>query len=570
MIFGLEDVLTRKVAVGLLVVGGDCRTLFVNDEASQLLQTSIDELYLADIRELLPASVSIPFGSDATNGCFCLPEPLELQVFTRALTAGGGKGMLMALIGRSDWQAIEGRVREQNEQIKEWEMIFDSSFDGIFVTDGDGYALRLNKAAEASCGVAMKDIVDKHVSELVAMDVFNPSVTQKVLEKKATVTTVQNTKLKKKLIATGNPVFDDSGDIVRVVTNTRDITELSNLQQKLEDTEQLIETYRNVISDLRGELFESGDLLSKTPIMEELMEVVARVACVDSTVLIEGESGVGKSLVAKKIHDLSERSGKPFVVVNCGSIPESLIESELFGYETGAFTGAKKGGKPGLIELASTGTVFFDEIGDLPANLQVKLLQVIQERKFLRVGGQNEVKVDIRILAATNRDLRKDLEDKKFREDLYYRLSVIPLVMPPLRHRRDDIPVLVDSFVKKFNSKYRFRKIISEEVYDVLKSYQWPGNIRELENFVERVIVTTREDLITSKEIPEYMLIDICEKTENKARDLKKLVANYEKKILTDALRLYPSSYRVAEYLNVDQSTVVRKMNKYKIKKISH
>jgi transcriptional regulator with PAS, ATPase and Fis domain/NAD-dependent dihydropyrimidine dehydrogenase PreA subunit len=276
------------------------------------------------------------------------------------------------------------------------------------------------------------------------------------------------------------------------------------------DGDRITEAARLLLSWESRETKKSHDSMQNPIIaysieMGKVLQVATKVAQVTSTVMILGESGVGKEVVARFVHNASLRRGGPFVTINCGAIPPNLLESELFGYEAGAFTGAKRQGKPGMIETASSGTLFLDEISDLPLDLQVKLLQVIQERRLTRVGGIQPIEVDIRIIAATNRDLAKMVERGEFRADLFYRLNVVPIVIPPLRSRRDDIIPLIYHFLAKHNNTHRYNKTISRETREVLTQYSWPGNVRELENLIERLVVTVEGDEIGVEDLPQYI-----------------------------------------------------------------
>jgi len=304
--------------------------------------------------------------------------------------------------------------------------------------------------------------------------------------------------------------------------------------------------------------------------MKKIIELSTRVARVDSTVLITGESGVGKEIIAKLIHRASKRSSGPLIRINCGAIPENLLESELFGYESGAFTGARKDGKPGMFELAEGGTLFLDEIGEMPFSLQVKLLRVLQEREIVRVGGTKPTKVDVRIVTATNSNLEEMVANGTFREDLYYRLNVVNIAIPPLRERVDDIPHLALHFIKKFNTKYNMNKKMTLEAIDRLCQYSWPGNVRELENLIERLVVMVREEEIGVQHLPDSLqgrtevdkgnVVSISEIV-----PLKKALEEVEKQLLSKALHKYGSTRKVAKVLGINQSTVVRKANRYEL-----
>lgn len=476
-------------------------------------------------------------------------------------------GAISFVILLSDISHWRNEIAEQKEQINELEDIFNSSYDEIFVIDGNGLTKRINKVGESYYGVPVKTLLGKNVKDLEKSGFFNQSVARIVLQDQKRVTMTQTTKSGKHLIVTGNPIFNDNGEITRVVVNSRDISELLNLRKQLENTEQLAESYRRQLLKLSQEKARSSELIAESPQMKRVLEMVDKVAQVDSTVLITGESGVGKGVLASRLHKLSKRSDGPFITINCGAIPENLLESELFGYEGGAFTGARKEGKKGLLELASGGTVFLDEITELPLGLQVKLLQVIHEKKLIRIGGSKYVDVNIRFVAATNRDIRRMVVEGLFREDLYYRLNVIPIVIPPLRYRQEDIPVLVDYFFEKLNSKYQTNKQFTSEALEILKNYNWPGNVRELENLVERLLVTREDNEIGVGHLPDYIF-------EGKSRfpnriyvldiyPLKEATEELEKQLIVMAHSRYKNTYKMAKALEINQSTVVRKLQKY-------
>lgn len=428
-------------------------------------------------------------------------------------------------------------LKEQKELIKELEEIFNSSYDEIFVIDGEGVTRRINKVGETYYGVTVEAMIGRNVLDLEKEGFFNPSVTRLVLKEKKRVTITQKTKSGKQLMVTGSPIFNENGEIIRVVVNSRDVSELLNLRKQLEDTEQLVKSYRQQLLKLSQEKLKSNEVIALSPQMKRVLEMMDKVAQVDSTVLIMGESGVGKGVVASLLHKLSKRAKGSFITINCGAIPEHLLESELFGYEGGAFTGDRKEGKKGLLELADGGTAFLDEITDLPLNLQVKLLQVIHEKKLFCVRGNKCIEVDIRFLAATNRDIQRMVAEGAFREDLYYRLNVIPIIIPPLRYRREDIPGLIDHFLGQLNFKYETSKKMSPEAIEILTDYNWPGNVRELENLAERLLVTTESNEISVNHLPEYIfeekghssnrfyLLDICPLKEALGKLEKQLVS---------------------------------------------
>ena len=295
-----------------------------------------------------------------------------------------------------------------------------------------------------------------------------------------------------------------------------------------------------------------------------MLTLVKRLAAVDSPVLLTGESGVGKGLIAKTLHEQSSRSSKPFIHVNCGAIPDTLIESELFGYVRGTFTGTRAEGNIGLFESASGGTVFLDEITEMPLNIQIKVLRVIQSGIINRVGSIKPVNVDVRIIAATNKDLLEQVRTEKFRDDLYYSLNVAPISVPPLRERPEDIPPLIQMYLTQFNKELNETKTLSPEALTILLKYKWPGNIRELRNMIERIILTTADSVIDEENLPTF-LIEEAETNTNVNTDtsLQAAIEKAEKEILSTALKSYKSTRAMAKVLQVSQPTIVRKLNKY-------
>ncbi len=468
----------------------------------------------------------------------------------------------------TELEEISRELEYTKELNAELDAIFESSYDGLFVTDGNGVVIRLNKALERTTGLKGEEMLGKHMKELVEDGYFSDSVTLKVIEKKEPVTLLEKTGAGKIILVTGNPIFNERGEVVRVLTNCRDITELMELRDKLERMQELSHHYAVQLQQLRMKYAEWQHMVIASAKMENLIELVIRLAQVDSTVLIQGESGVGKELIAETIHSNSPRRKGPFIKVNCGAIPENLLESELFGYEEGAFTGAKKEGKAGTFELASGGTLFLDEIGELPLNLQVKLLRVLQDREITRVGGTKPIPVDVRIIAGTNRDLARMVEEKLFREDLFYRLNVVPVTVPPLRERIEEIPAFVTHFLNKYNQRYNLRKRVSPEVVDILMQYHWPGNVRELENLIERLVVITPHDTITREDLPGYLGGGKMTRTASEVAvsdiiPLRYAIEALEKQLLEKAFAKYKTTRKIAKELGINQSTVVRKAAKY-------
>jgi len=455
-----------------------------------------------------------------------------------------------------------------NNEFKELNSIFQDSYDGISIVNMNGIVTRLNKAFERVTGLKIEKVLGVNLYNVKKKGhYFDPTVALKVLETGKPVTILQKSINGKEIMAIGNPVFNDRGKVIRVVVNFRDVTELRQLQEKLRQTQELNAQYLFELENLREKYTKEHCLVFKSKEMEKIIDLATRVSIVESPVLIQGESGVGKEIIANMLHNLNPKRRKhPMIKVNCGAIPQELMESEFFGYESGAFTGASRSGKPGFFELANKGTIFLDEIGELPLGLQVKLLRVLQEQEITRVGGVKTIKVDVRVVAATNRDLEPMIKENSFREDLFYRINVIPIRIPSLRERKDDIAPLLFHFLDIYNKKYDLKKSLSDEVVDCLTKYDWPGNVRELINLIERLVVTTDIQQITLDNLPQKYRI---EKNNNLFRldqmNLTVAIEELEKCLVAQALKLHKSTYKAAKVLGVSQSTVMRMAKKYKI-----
>lgn len=438
--------------------------------------------------------------------------------------------------------------------------ILDSISDAIFIDDAQGYTIWINKASEELYKIKRKDIIGKHVSFLEQEGIFTPSVARIVMEQKKEVSTIHENKDGKRLLTTGIPIMDADNNMSKIITTTHDITELINLQNELESVQ-------NTLSGLKAQ-GDYSDIVANSPSMYNVIQLTRRLSNIDSTVLITGESGVGKGVIAKLLHENGSRKSHPFVKVNCGAIPENLIESELFGYESGAFTGSRKDGKKGLFETAEKGTIFLDEISELPLNLQVKLLQVIQEREITKVGGVDSIPIDVRIISATNTDLMALVHEGKFREDLYYRLNVVPISIPPLRERPEDIIPMIRIFLNQYNKKLKEHKEIDSKTIAILMKYTWPGNVRELQNIIERLVITTKGTMILPENLPSFIHettsgIDIASTAVVKS--LKKALDHAEREILLKTQEKYITTRAMAKALGVSQPTVVRKLQKHHI-----
>ncbi|MGE7637527.1 sigma 54-interacting transcriptional regulator [Bacillus sp. AFS026049] len=445
--------------------------------------------------------------------------------------------------------------------------IIENSYDGIYITDQDGITLYTNSAIERITGIPKEYYIGKSVDQLIKRGILNASVTHKVVKLRRTVSVVQDNFAGKETLITGSPVFNAEGEIEQVVTNIRDLSDLNELMHELTKANELNNQYKQEIEKLRKITSKDGVVFVSDK-MKMIYEIAERISDIDATVLILGETGVGKDVLARNIYNRSIRSKKgDFIKINCGAIPADLLESELFGYEGGAFTGANQKGKPGMFELAESGILFLDEVGELPLQLQVKLLRALQEREIQRIGGTKQKKIDVRIIAATNRNLSEMVKSGDFREDLFYRLNVIPITIPPLRERREDILALTDLFLTKANEQYKFSKEIDSRLKEYFYQHDWPGNVRELINIVERLVVLTDNRILSINDLPEeYQPENRNQPNLNATLTLKEAVERAEKEILTKAAQTYQTTYEIAEALESSQATIVRKLKKYRLK----
>ena len=381
---------------------------------------------------------------------------------TPIIKNGRIQGAVAVLQDISSLESVGAELAVTQELNRELDAIIDSVYDGVYITDGEANTLRINKSYTRMTGISPEEVLGKNMKNLVAKGIYSESVSLLVLEKKAPVTILHQIKGTHKMLITGNPIFNDRNEIIRVVTTVRDVTELNRLEKKLATIEDISNKYHLEVQHLRQQQMRQTDLVEHSAAMKKVLVLAQKVANVDSTVFIGGQTGVGKEMVAKFIHKNSPRRDAPFINVNCAAIPEALLESELFGYEKGAFTGAQALGKPGMFELADTGTILLDEIGDLPISLQAKLLRVLQDKAVLRIGGTKPKQLDVRILAASNLELERLVKDGTFRQDLYYRLNVVPIRIPPLSARKEDIPYLALHFLDFFNKHHSQKKQFSD------------------------------------------------------------------------------------------------------------
>lgn len=456
-------------------------------------------------------------------------------------------------------------VRDLNTDLN---AILATMYDEILVVNKEGKLLRHSESLiHDFWGVKdIKELEGKNLLEIEKSGVYNPSIVRPVLEKKKKVSIVQETPAGKTVLAVGNPIFNENGETHRIVIALRDITETTMLKDELRETKRLTRNYKNELEKLKNKNNTySRQIIYCSSKMEKVMNRIRKLADFDSTVLILGESGVGKELIARSIHSEGNRAHQPYLAVNCGAITEDLLESELFGYTKGAFTGADSKGKVGYFEQANHGVLFLDEVSEIPPRLQVKLLRVLQEKEVTPVGSTKAIPIDVQIIAATNRNLEKMVEEGSFREDLFYRINVIPIQVPPLRERPEDIPLLAFHFIQQLNDKYKKNYHLSPDAVTLLEVYDWPGNIRELQNQIERLVVTADDDVISAEFVAHSLKFGPMKRTKPMVTGILPMheaKEHLEEQLILLAMKQYKTTTKAAQVLQISQSAVSRKYQK--------
>ncbi|MBQ9537050.1 MAG: sigma 54-interacting transcriptional regulator [Desulfovibrionaceae bacterium] len=447
------------------------------------------------------------------------------------------------------------------------ESILDSLPEGVFISDAHGVSLRVNRMYEQLTGLTQEQISGKNVRTLVEDGIFDCILNPEIVKTLKPTTRVQRLKNGKRLVLSGFPVFNNDGELKLVVTFARDVTLLAQMQEQFAAQSALIEQINDQLAYVARNKAKDQAPVYQSKVMTDVVKLVQQFAPTDATLLILGETGAGKDVLARYAHSLSNRREKLMVKVDCGGISESLIESELFGYMPGAFTGASSKGKAGYFEIADGSTVFLDEIGELPLTLQTRLLRVLQDNEIVRIGSSQARKVNVRIIAATNRNLLHSVEQGTFRRDLFYRLNVASIQIPPLRERTEDIPILANHYLTQYQNKYHKKMAFMDVTLDLLKAYAWPGNVRELQNLVHSLVISLTGPIISPHDLPQTISnlkphdstysADILTPT----RSLRAIVADMERDFLVKAIEVHGSIQRVAELFGVNRSTIFRKLH---------
>ena len=553
---------------GLLLIDGESRAVLANRLASNWLDVQ-EGSRVADVLPVLWGMVAPVVGAkQASAEEALLLNGREILVQVAPLIQGEKRtGAVCVLVESRLVESMSRRLPSLTSLSRELDAIIDSSSDGLFVCDGKANVIRMNPASEKIHNISSREIVGRNMQELIETEFIDRSAALETSQTGKPATLLQN-KEGRKLMSIATPVFNEAGELERIVVSERDITEIDRLHREIEEQEAKADEFRNQILEQQQSELEARRVIARSPSMVKALGQAARVSTADSSVLILGESGVGKGLIADMIHQHSARRNSPLIKINCGAIPESLIEAELFGYEKGAFTGAETRGKPGYFELADGGILFLDEIAELPLASQVKLLRFLEDGQIVRLGGTSSRTVDVRILAATHRDLDEMVAEGRFRHDLYYRLNVIPISVPPLRERRECLVPLLRHYIEHFSASVGRPKRLTRAALDVLTHHSYPGNVRELMNLCERLVVMTDTEMIGLPDLPSELTAGSQEEALQRLQwradqTLPQVLDEVEKRLLAEARERFGNQTEMAEALGVNQSTIARKLRKH-------
>jgi PAS domain S-box-containing protein len=567
-----EQIIT-KTPNGVVTANGDFIIRYVNASAARLMGLGEDEALDRDFFDVLPqmSPFKAEMDKNSLNHIEVNGKNLSIRSFKNEEVGEYGGIVTTYVFIMHDYDELISLTAElelTQRYIDELQEIIEASFDGILVTDGDANVLMVNQSYVRNTAIQKEELIGHNMRELINPDWMKDSVALIAIDQRKPATLHHKTQHDRNIMVTGTPIFDKAGAISKVVINSRDISEIYELRDELSKLKEMEKLYfsQDVDENLDD---DSPDIVVADSKMTDIFSLAKKLADFKTTVLITGESGVGKDVLANYIHNQSRlRRDKSLIAVNCGAIPENLLESELFGYDEGAFTGAVKGGKSGLIEAANGGTLFLDEISEMPLTLQVKLLRAIESPTITPVGSGRKIPVDFRLIAATNKNLSDLIEKGVFREDLYYRLSVVTMKIPPLRERRDEISIFALRFLLLFNRRYGLDKKLTWEVIKELEDYPWEGNVRQLKNIIEYMSVVSNSEYLQVSDLPwmkhnspHLMDGDGAED----ASSFKAQVDAFERKLLLDARRKYGSSRKMAKALKIDSSTIIRKMKKLNV-----
>ena len=566
-----KDVIIDSTHDGMIAINSDCKVELFNQAAASILNLNQEDVIGYDVREVIPNTRLHIVLNNAEPELNRFQQVDDTQIVTNRVPVKGDNGEIIGAVAVFRDKTEVTRLAEEITNLKEiqgmLEAIINSTQDAISVVDENGIGILINPAYTRMTGLTEEDVIGKPADVDIAE---GQSMHYKVLQTKEKV---QGVRMKvgpqrKDVIVDVAPIMVD-GELKGSVGVIKDVSEIKSLTEELDQARQMLRQLKA--------RYSFKDIVGRSQTMQAVINKARKASQTPATVLLRGESGTGKELFAHAIHNESKRRNKKFIRVNCSALVDSLLESELFGYEEGAFTGAKKGGKKGVFEEADGGTIFLDEIGKISPNLQSKLLRVLQEREVVRVGGTRPISIDVRVIVATNINLERAIQEDRFREDLYYRLNVFPLNIPPLRDRLEDIKPLSEHIIRKFNQEYgRSVKGITDLAVKELQKYDWPGNVRELENIISQAMIhlAKDEDYIDITHLPGLNIeepVDIKIKPKQEAisfeeHSLKEILNETEKKLILKALEdTNGNRTEAANLLGIAVRSLYYKLDKYGI-----
>jgi PAS domain S-box-containing protein len=575
----------NKVSFGFALLDEKLAIVSINENLAAIFQRPREYLINMPIRHLIPQLEEHAFREKYRFQYLTMDSGQTLSVDVMRIAENGASCFLLFCQDHTKYDQILEQIAVSNKKRIITDRMLDLLYDGCYITDGVGTTLYVNDSFLKMSGLTREELLGKTVYAMLQDQQIPKSCTAKVIESGKPASMIINYVKGKSCLVTGAPVFID-GKLERVICTSRDLSELVALKDKLANFTSLTISLKHQLREIEVQRNNKYVAATRSKAMNSIHDKALKIAALDTPVLLLGETGVGKDFMVHIIHDVSAKSDEScFIKINCGAIPEALLESELFGYEPGAFTDASRHGKVGFFEMAHNGTLFLDEIGEMPIALQVKLLNVIQDRRFYRLGGTKIIQTNARIIAATNADLERLIREGKFRSDLYYRLNVINIMIPPLRHRKDDIIPLGMLFLEEFNAKYHKARYFDPEVLEFFLSYSWPGNIREMKNMIERLVIMTSQDCIALNSIREqitssseytcsleHQMLDQLEKRRQSRSgaasnhlSLKEMLRIQEAAIIKKQIEESATLKEAAKNLGIDLSTLVRKKQKLKL-----
>ncbi|MDO0822822.1 sigma 54-interacting transcriptional regulator [Desulfosporosinus nitroreducens] len=553
----------QALKAGIIVIDDQDAVCYCNPAAANFIGIDVEGIIGKKIIDVIPNSKlnNVILSGDANSDQLLIGERMFITNRSPINQDGETVGAVVVFQDGSELQTVLSRLDNTLNSLTSLESIFEQAYDGVMVVDSKGIITRITKSYCRFLNIEQEDAIGRLCTDILPSSRMH-IVAQTGLAEIGEVMDING----KEAMVMRLPLREE-GKLIGAVGKVmfRDVRELRTLAEKLDLLENKLKFYEKELKHYQKFRYTFSNIIGKSQAMLRTIALAERAALVKSTVLLRGESGTGKELFAHAIHAASTRHDQPFVRVNCGAIPAELLESELFGYEEGAFTGAKKGGKPGKFELANRGTIFLDEIGDLPLPMQAKVLRILQEKEIERVGSNRLQQLDIRVIAATHRDLEKMIGEGEFRRDLYYRLNVFTVTIPPLREREGDVLLLSEHLLSKFQHELglSLRKL-DRWVMELFQLYAWPGNVRELQNAIERAINVAEGGMIQLKDLPLYLQDLEGRRGNTSLQPLALELAEAERKAILKALKTMDGNkVKTAEILGIHRTNLYRKMEKY-------